>query len=115
MEVIRRGDRVVVEVRAAPGTWRVEIDLESGEVHRGPRREPMPAVASSALAALRAEALATHAEGDLRIHEQFADGEVEVAITLAGRTVTLLYITAGAPTIDRAPSIYALACAIVRK
>ncbi len=109
------GDRIVVSVAAVQCDWTVEIDLAQGMATcrqgRAPIRGPFP-IAADTLASLRANAARAFAGGDLEHREQFADGQTEVLITLGGKTVTLLYVTASVSRHERAEELYqfALTC-----
>jgi len=107
-------DRVVIQAAAAGIFWTVEIDLDGGTATaRGPsakRGSEPQTIDAETLISLREHAARASAGGDLDHREQFPDGEVSVAITLAGRTVTLRYVTAGWGNHPRIEALFTFAC-----
>jgi len=86
-----------VDTGSAWGSWGASIDLDRGAITWDGNRSQWGSrsIAAHHLRVLRANATAAHTRGDLQIREQFADGCVDVKLTVDGQTVNLTYETDG--------------------
>ncbi|MFO0675778.1 MAG: hypothetical protein U0169_04550 [Polyangiaceae bacterium] len=102
------GDRISISEAAAGVFWNVDVDLVRGTATLRDHGKVLEerALDVGTLAELRAWATEASVGGDLFVRDQFADGEVDVAITIGGTKVTLRYVTQGPSRYGRAEKLY---------